>query len=146
MHNVIISNLSSINTKIDHYYITSLSLLAPYKDKNYILAKELVSNQDELVKNHNFLLKKYYYYRTILADKLNNIHNRQMPESFWFKFFNYYLFRLIGSLWIRYNKFLPINDQDFYYTVIDPKQFYYPSDCSESFNLFLSDDFYQEHH
>lgn len=144
-YNFIVSKQTDYNENVQNFIFISQHLKEFYNNINFSeCLDELFDNKNEMISHYNIILKKYNKYRDIISIKLNQIHQVSYSKEFWYKVLNYYLFRLISALWIRYNKYVHFDAQKHLYKPLKEENFFYPDDTVESFLTLLSNDLYQE--
>lgn len=101
--------------------------------------KDIFSTQEEIQKCHDFC--KSFYYRILpeLADRLNKVHNLDLPVCFWQTVFGYWLFRHISVI---YEKYVYLNALDINATgikLLSKNDFYIPQNHVDYVFCFAND-------
>lgn len=144
-YNFIVSKQTEYNDDLHNFVFLSQHLKEFYKNISFSESiDELFNNKNEMITHYNIILKKYHKYRNLISIKLNEIHQVNYSKGFWYKVLNYYLFRLISALWIRYNKYVHFDIVNNFYKPLKEENFFYPDDTVESFLTLLSNDLYQD--
>jgi len=142
--NFIISNITIYDESINSFFLTSKSLKSNFEKKSYSVPNELILNSKDMEQQTQFILNKYNFYKEVLANKLNQIHNISLDQDFWDKSFNLYIIRVIMSLWIRFNKFNNFDITKHQVKVLNSDLYRYVNSSPDSLFSLMIDDFYQE--
>lgn len=143
-YNFIVSEFSIYDENLEYFFLTSKSVKKNFINRRCYFPDELISDEETLEKQTKFILEKYKYYKTLLKNKLNVIHEKNLSDEFWTKAFNLYLIRLIMAQWIRFNKFRNFNPDQHIVHVLNENLYYCPLDTPDSIVNLLNSNFYQE--
>ncbi|MBI4931329.1 MAG: hypothetical protein HY841_11240 [Bacteroidetes bacterium] len=97
------------------------------------------STGEKINEAHDYCKKLYYKFIPLLTKKLNEIHSKDFPESFWITIFGYWLFRHIC---ITYDKFIALSQIDIDSSSINllhKKCFYIPDNHVDYLHYFAYD-------
>ena len=104
-----------------------------------LVMDELFSSKEDIKKAHNYCREKYYKYLPILSEKLNEMHQVQMPVDFWRIVFGFWLYRHICVTYDRfcYLETLPLEKIDL--KLLSRKSFSIPRDHFDYLRYFCND-------
>ncbi len=101
--------------------------------------------KEDLILDSQYVDKKYELYLPLLAERFNNIHQKQFPKEFWQKYMSLGFVRYLTAFYETY-KILETSFecQKFDYKALHPDDYLLPFDFEENRQLFLNSDFGQE--
>ena len=101
--------------------------------------KDIFSTNEEITNAFEHCQKLYFKFSQLLTNKLNEIHNLNLPVPFWRTALGYWLFRHIHITYEKYSYLSIFDINETSITLLDKKSFFLPFDHHEYLCCFCDD-------